>query len=50
MMPFAYSITEGIVYGILTYVILKLVSGKLKNINVVTVVLFIIFAIRFCLK
>jgi AGZA family xanthine/uracil permease-like MFS transporter len=50
MMPFAYSITEGIVYGILTYVILKLVSGKLKNINAVTMVLFIIFAIRFCLK
>jgi AGZA family xanthine/uracil permease-like MFS transporter len=50
MMPFAYSIAEGIVYGILSYVILKLVSGKLKEISVVTWVLFAIFGLRFFLK
>ena len=50
MMPFAYSIADGIVYGILTYVILKAVTGKFKDIPVVTWVLFIIFILRFLLK
>jgi len=47
MMPFAYSIAEGIVYGLLTYTLLKAVTGKLKDIPVVTWVLFIIFVLRF---
>jgi AGZA family xanthine/uracil permease-like MFS transporter len=50
MMPFAYSIAEGIVYGIFTYVILKLVTGKFKDLSIVTCVLFVIFIIRLCLK
>jgi AGZA family xanthine/uracil permease-like MFS transporter len=47
MMPLAFSIAEGIVYGILAYVILKLVTGKLKEISTVTWVLFVIFILRF---
>jgi len=47
MMPFAYSIAEGIVYGILSYTLLKAVTGKLKDVPVVTWVLFMIFFIRF---
>jgi AGZA family xanthine/uracil permease-like MFS transporter len=50
MMPFAYSIAEGIVYGILSYVILKTVTGKLKDISVVTWVLFVVFILRFFIK
>ncbi|MDR3167933.1 MAG: NCS2 family permease [Treponema sp.] len=50
MMPFAYSIAEGIVYGLLTYVILKVVTNKFKDITVVTWVLFIIFLLRFFIK
>jgi AGZA family xanthine/uracil permease-like MFS transporter len=50
MMPFAYSIAEGIVYGILSYVILKTATGKLKDISVVTWVLFVIFVLRFFIK
>jgi AGZA family xanthine/uracil permease-like MFS transporter len=50
MMPFAYSIAEGIVYGIFSYVILKAVTGKIKDIPVVTWVLFIIFIARFILR
>ena len=49
MMPFAYSIAEGIVYGILSYVILKAVTGKFKQIPIVTWVLFIIFISRIIL-
>jgi len=50
IMPFAYSIAEGIVYGILSYVILKLASNKLKDISTVTWILFIVFLLRFAIK
>jgi AGZA family xanthine/uracil permease-like MFS transporter len=50
MMPFAYSIAEGIMYGIISYVILKVAANKLKDISVVTWVLFIVFLLRFVLK
>jgi AGZA family xanthine/uracil permease-like MFS transporter len=49
MMPFAYSIAEGIVYGVISFVILKTVSGKVKDITIITWVLFVIFLIRFFL-
>jgi AGZA family xanthine/uracil permease-like MFS transporter len=49
MMPFAYSIAEGIVYGVLSYVLLKLVTGKVKEISIVTWVLFAVFFLRFFL-
>jgi AGZA family xanthine/uracil permease-like MFS transporter len=47
MMPLAYSIAEGIVYGVLAFVILKAATGKFKDITVVTWVLFIVFLARF---
>jgi AGZA family xanthine/uracil permease-like MFS transporter len=49
MMPFAYSIAEGIVYGILAYVILKAANRQLKDITIITWVLFGIFILRFFL-
>jgi AGZA family xanthine/uracil permease-like MFS transporter len=50
MMPFAYSIADGIVYGLLTYVILKIATLRFKDVNIVTWLLFIIFILRFALK
>jgi AGZA family xanthine/uracil permease-like MFS transporter len=50
MMPFAYSIADGIVYGILAYVILKVAAGKFKDISLVTCILFVVFLLRFVLK
>jgi AGZA family xanthine/uracil permease-like MFS transporter len=50
MMPFAYSIAEGIVYGVLAFVILKAATGKFKEITAVTWVLFVIFMLRFFIK
>ncbi len=47
MMPFCYSIAEGIVYGVLAYVILKVCTGKAKAIPVVTWVVFAVFVLRF---
>ena len=49
MMPFAYSIAEGIVYGVLAYVLLKATTKKAKEIPVVTWVLFVVFILRFFL-
>lgn len=42
-MPFAYSISKGIMYGIITYVITKLCAKKAKDIPVVTWILAVIF-------
>jgi AGZA family xanthine/uracil permease-like MFS transporter len=50
MMPFAYSIAEGIVYGLLSYVVLKALTLKFKDISVVTWILFVIFILRFFIK
>ncbi len=42
-MPFAYSISKGIMWGMITYVFVKLVSKKYKEIPVVTMILAVIF-------
>ncbi|MDR2660355.1 MAG: NCS2 family permease [Spirochaetaceae bacterium] len=50
MMPFAYSVAQGIVFGVITYVVLKLASGKIKDISLVTFILSLIFIIQIILK
>lgn len=50
VMPFAYSIAEGISWGIISYVICNVVCGKVKKITAVTWVLFAVFIIRYVLK
>ena len=47
MMPFAYSIAEGIVFGMISYTILKAVTGKFKDISPLMIVISILFVIRF---
>ena len=47
MMPFAYSIAEGIVFGMLAYTILKLLTGKGKEVSVTMYILAVIFIARF---
>ena len=46
-MPFTYSIANGIAFGLFTYVLIKLLSGKYKEIKPFTVVLVILFVLRF---
>jgi AGZA family xanthine/uracil permease-like MFS transporter len=50
VMPFAYSIAEGIVWGLIAYVLLKAVTGKFKDISIMSWVLFVIFIARFFIK
>ena len=47
MMPFAYSIATGIAFGLISYTLLKVLSGRAKEVSPVTAVLAIIFIIRF---
>ena len=46
MMPFAYSIAEGIAFGMVSYVVLKLLTGKHKDISPVMYVLAALFIWR----
>ena len=47
MMPFAYSISDGIVFGVISYIILKLFSGKRNEISLTTVILGLVFLLKF---
>ncbi|WP_346726788.1 NCS2 family permease [Feifania hominis] len=47
MMPFAYSIAIGIGFGVISYVLLKTFTGKFKDFSWVTVVIALMFVIRF---
>ena len=46
MMPFANSIATGIMFGIISWVILKIVTGKIKDIHPVMWVSFVLFVVR----
>lgn len=47
MMPLTYSIAEGITFGMLSYVIIKLLSGKIKDISVIMYILAVLFILKF---
>lgn len=49
MMPFAYSIAEGIVFGMVSYVVLKLLTGKGKEVSFVMYLLAFLFVLRVAL-
>ncbi|WP_087066656.1 NCS2 family permease [Intestinibacillus massiliensis] len=46
MMIVAYSISTGLVFGVLSYVLLKLLSGRVKELNPVIVIIGILFFIK----
>ncbi|PIF06610.1 MAG: guanine permease [Draconibacterium sp.] len=47
VMPLTYSIAEGIVFGMLAYVLLKVLTGKFKDISLVMVILAALFIFKF---
>lgn len=47
MMPLSYNIADGIVFGVISYIILKLLSGRRKELNVATIVVGLIFILKF---
>lgn len=48
IMPLTYSIAEGIVFGMLTYVLLQLLSGKARNLSPMMGILAVLFLIKLC--
>ena len=46
VMPFTYNIATGIEFGMLSYVFLKLLTGRIKEVSVVMLVLAAIFIIK----
>lgn len=46
MMPFAYSIAEGIVFGMVSYVLLKVLTGKAKDVSILMYILAVVFILR----
>lgn len=49
MMPLTYSIAEGIMFGMLSYVILKVLTGKAKDVHPVTYIVGILFILKYVL-
>ncbi len=47
MMPLTYSIADGIVFGMISWVLLKLISGRHKEITPVMYILAVIFCAKF---
>lgn len=49
LMPLTYSIANGIAMGLISYTLIKLVSGKWKDLGVLTVILSALFILRYML-
>jgi len=47
MMPLTYSIAQGIVFGMLSYVILKLLTGRHKEVKPIMYIIAVLFIIKF---
>ncbi len=47
MMPIAYSIAEGIVFGMVSYAVLKLITGKGKEVSPIVYILSILFVAKY---
>ncbi|MCF7945007.1 MAG: NCS2 family permease [Spirochaetia bacterium] len=50
VMPLAYSIADGIMVGMLSWLVLKLLSGKSKEINLMTIIVGILFLLKLILS
>ena len=47
MMPFAYSISDGIGFGLISYTLLKVIRGKYKEIPILMYILSVLFVIMY---
>jgi AGZA family xanthine/uracil permease-like MFS transporter len=49
-MPLTYSIATGIGLGFITYALVKVISGKIKDASPAVLVLAVLFAIKFAVS
>ena len=50
MMPFAYSIADGLIFGFLSYVFIKVLTGNAKCVSKVMYILSVLFIIKLLLE
>lgn len=50
MMPLTYSIADGIVFGIVSYVILKTFTGKYRQVSVIMYILALVFVVKYIVE
>jgi adenine/guanine/hypoxanthine permease len=46
-MPLTYSIADGIAFGMISYVIIKLASGKAREVHIATYIISVLFILKF---
>lgn len=46
MMPFVYSIAQGIVFGMVSYVVLKTLTGRYKEVSITMYILAVLFVLK----
>ncbi|MTI66795.1 MAG: NCS2 family permease, partial [Firmicutes bacterium] len=47
MMPLTYSIAEGIVFGMISYIALKTITGKYREVSPLMYILGLLFILKF---
>ncbi|OPD21328.1 guanine permease [Clostridium botulinum] len=47
MMPLSYSISDGIVFGVVSYIVIKALTGKVKDVSLTTFIIGILFVLKF---
>ncbi|BAQ14859.1 putative xanthine/uracil permease [Clostridium botulinum] len=47
MMPLSYSISDGIVFGVVSYIVIKTLTGKVKDVSLTTFIIGILFVLKF---
>ncbi|HDK7158363.1 TPA: NCS2 family permease [Clostridium botulinum] len=47
MMPLSYSISDGIVFGVVSYIVIKTLTGKVKDISLTTFIVGALFVLKF---
>ena len=47
IMPFTYSIANGIAFGLLFYILIQLVQGKSKEVHPILYVLIVLFLMKY---
>lgn len=49
LMPLAYSISDGIMLGMISYVVINALTGKFKKVSVTMWILAVLFVLRYVL-
>ena len=49
-MPFTYSIANGVAFGLITYCLMKLTTGRRQDVKILTLAISVVFVVRYAFK